>query len=306
MEINRLRHIKMRHLSAFVETVRCGSLKAASENINLTQPAISKTLKDLETILGLTLMTRDRGGITLTREGAVFRQFAEQSLAALSHGLASLDALSSGASTPIRVGALPSVAADLLPDAVNIFSNLVPSTPIAIQDGGIADMIDRLRSGDLDLVVGRMGHPENMAGLSFTQLYTEQVIIAAAADHPLAHSATLKSLADYKVLYPPKSAAIRPLVDRYLIENGLGNFPNSLETVSGAFGRSMTLGAAQAVWFISKGVVARDIDAGRMIALPFDTSSMAGPIGIMARAEEDPTPTMRLFRQALLDAATSR
>ncbi len=82
MESNRLRLIKMRHLSAFVETVRCGSLKAASERIFLTQPAISKTLKDLEVILGVALMRRDRGGIELTREGAVFQQFAEQRFAA--------------------------------------------------------------------------------------------------------------------------------------------------------------------------------------------------------------------------------
>lgn len=302
MEINRLRQIKMRHLSAFVETIRCGSLKAASEAIFLTQPAISKTLKDLEDILGVTLMQRDRGGVTLTREGAVFRQFAEQGLAALSHGLASLDALSAGTTEPLRLGALPSVAADLLPDVIVRFGQLSPATPISVEDGGIGTLIDRLRSGDLDLVVGRMGRPEAMTGLSFTQLYAEQVVIVVTVGHPLEKATNLDALKDCKVLYPPKGAAIRPLVDRYLIAQGVGDLPNRIETVSGAFGRAMTLGPAKAVWFISKGVVARDIQAGRMIALPIDTSTMAGPVGIMARSEEDPKPTVRLFRQALLEA----
>ncbi len=300
MESKRLRQIKMRHLSAFVETVRCGSLKAASARIMLTQPAISKTLKDLEGILGVALMRRDRGGITLTREGAVFQQFAEQSLAALSHGLTSLDALSAGTAAPLRIGALPSVAADLLPDVILRFSDLSPASSITVEDGRIGGLVDRLRSGDLDLVVGRMGRPETMTGLSFTQLYSEQVVFAVASGHPMAQESSLMALQGCRILYPPKGAAIRPLVDRFMITQGVADWPDRLETVSGAFGRAMTLGPAQAIWIISQGVVARDIDAGRMVALPIDTTTMAGPVGIMARPEEDPTPTIRLFRQALL------
>jgi LysR family pca operon transcriptional activator len=62
----------------------------------------------------------------------------------------------------------------------------------------------------------------------------------------------------------------------------------------------MVLGSARAIWIISQGVVAGDIAAGRMVPLPIDTSAMAGPVGIMARSEEEPTPSVRLFRQALL------
>ncbi len=104
-----------------------------------------------------------------------------------------------------------------------------------------------------------MGRPETMAGLSFTQLFSEQVVFAVAIDHPLAH----------------------------------------------ATGRTMTLGPAAAIWIISKGVVAQDIEAGRMVTLPIDTSTMAGPVGILARSEEDPTPTIRLFLQSILEARKS-
>lgn len=301
METERIRQIKLRHLSAFVETVRCGSLKAAADRIHLTQSAISKTLKDLEAILGVVLLTRDRGGIALTREGAVFRQFAEQGLAALTHGLASLDALSAGRDTPVRVGTLPSVAADLLPDVVLHFAELSPGTPVLVEDGSIGAMLDRLRSGALDLVVGRLAQPEVMAGLSFTPLYSEQVVFAVAPDHPLAGATDLAALQSALVLFPPEGSAIRPLVDRFLISQGVGDWANRLETVSGAFGRAMMLGPARAVWVISQGVVARDIDAGRVVTLPVDTSAMAGPVGIMARSEEDPMPAIRLFRQSLLE-----
>ncbi len=126
------------------------------------------------------------------------------------------------------------------------FGELSPATPVTVEDGRIGDLVDRLRSGDLDLVVGRMSRPETMTGLSFTQLYSEQVVFAVAIDHPLAHETNLDALGDYRILYPPKGAAIRPLVDRFLITYGIGDWPNRLETVSSSFGRTMTL--RQDVW----------------------------------------------------------
>lgn len=301
MEIRRARQIKSRHLSAFVEATRSGSLKTAAERLFLTQPAISKTLKDLEEIIGVQLLERGRGGVRLTREGEVFLPFAEQSLAALGHGLASLAGLSTGEAVPLRVGALPSVAGDFLPKAVNRFHDLSPATPITVEDGRVAPLLEQLRAGELEFVLGRMGPRETMQGLSFTPLYSDNVIFVARKGHPLGKGCTLDDLADWLVLYPPPKAAIRPLVDRFMMSRGVARLPHRLETVSGPFGRTMVLGERRALWVISQGVVASDLAGGQMVRLPIDTSEMSGPIGIMARSEEDPTPQMRLFRQALAE-----
>lgn len=303
METKDLRTIKIRHLAAFCETLRAGSLKGAAGRLHLTQSAVSKSIKDLETILGVVLLERNRGGIALTPEGEVFRGFAEQGLNAVRNGLTSLQALASGRDAPVRLGALPSVAADFLPTVVTRFSKAAPSTPLTVHDGSIDALIDRLRAGEIDLVVGRSGRTEIMAGVSFTQLYSEQVIFAAAADHPYAKADTLAALNDALVLYPPPDAAIRPLVDAFLTETHGTLLPKTLETVSSAFGRAMTLGPSKAVWIISQGVVARDIAAGRMVRLPVVTDAMAGLVGVMARSEDEPTPGVRLFRQCLLDTA---
>lgn len=305
METNRTRQIKLRHLSAFVEIVKHGSLKAAANHIHLSQSAISKTLQDLEKILGTELLRRDRGGIELTREGRVFRQFAEQGLAALSHGIESIDAISTRHGTPLRIGCLPSVAASVLPDVILNFATLSPATPLVVEDGRIENMLDRLRSNELDLVLGRMARPETMKGLSFTQLYSEQVVFVAAPDHPLVDATDVRALQSGFTLYPPVGAAIRSSVDQFMITQGANDWPNRLETVSCPFGRAMTLGPARPVWIISQGVVAQDIDVGRLVRLPIDTNSMAGPIGIMARSEEDPMPATRLFRRSLLEMSTT-
>ena len=80
------RRIKFRHLDAFSASARAGSLKAAAESLGLTQPAISRTLKELEEITGATLLERGRAGVQLTPEGEIFLQFAEASSGALRQG----------------------------------------------------------------------------------------------------------------------------------------------------------------------------------------------------------------------------
>jgi LysR family pca operon transcriptional activator len=296
------RRIKFRHLEAFVGISRAGSLKQAAMQLNLTQPAISKTLRELEDFLGARLMARDRSGVALTPQGEVFLQFAQQSLAALQHGLTSLASLGTAAAGHVSIGALPSVAAKLLPAAVSHFRALAPGAVIQVEEGPHSHLVERLRSGALDLVVGRLGRPETMTGLSFTQLYSEHVVVVVSPDHPLAGKGRLTDISAYTVLYPPPNAAIRPLVDRMMIAQGIAQFPDRIESASGAFGRAMTLGPIRAVWIISHGVVEADIAAGRLVPLAIETAITAGPVGIMARAEEDPSPTTRLFRHALIEA----
>ena len=81
------RRIKFRHIQCFVEINRHQSMKKAAERLFITQSAISKTLKELEQIIEAVLLIRNRGGVTLTKEGEVFLHFAEVSLAALQQGM---------------------------------------------------------------------------------------------------------------------------------------------------------------------------------------------------------------------------
>ncbi|WP_334062959.1 pca operon transcription factor PcaQ [Limimaricola cinnabarinus] len=297
------RRIKLRHIEIFVEITRRRSFKLAAARLNLTQPAISKTLKELEIILGADLMTRDRGGVTLTREGAVFLQFAEIGLAALRQGVTSLGETASGSAARVAVGALPSVAAKLLPQAARLLQDYAPGALLHVEDGPHGFLTDRLRSGELDMVVGRLGEAETMTGLSFTRLYSEHVVAVVVPGHPLERAEDLSALRDWQVVYPSERSAIRPLVDRAMIAAGAGIPPQRVESVSGAFGRSLALDEGRAVWIISHGVVERDIAAGRLRALPIDLQATAGPVGIMMRAEEEPLPAQRLMRQALVEAA---
>ncbi len=295
------RRIKFRHLEAFVAIARAKRLKRAAEQLNLTQPAISKTLKDLEEILNVSLMDRDRAGVRLTPEGQVFLQYAEQSGAALQQGINSIASLTEAGGAVLKVGVLPSVAAQVLPLAIEKFRTMSPNTVIHVEEGALNVLADRLRSGDLDLVMGRLGEADTLKGLSFTALYEETVVALVAPDHPRKDATRLEQIENDLIIYPPQNSAIRPLMARLMLSRGLALFEDRIESVSDAFGRAMTLGPLRPVWFISRGVVAADLAAGRLIALDIDMGPTEGAVGIMARSEEAPSPLVRLFRSAVSD-----
>ncbi len=299
------RRIKFRHLDAFSAIARARSFKVAAEQLSLTQPAISKTLKELEEILGVVVMERSRSGVSLTPQGEVFLHFAEQSTAALRHGLRSIQA-SGIAAGQLRVGALPSVASSLLPDAMTAFTVNSPDTLVEVHEGPHHDLTARLRSGGLDLVVGRLGKPDTMVGLSFQQLYSEEVVVVTRPDSPALGLRDFSALDAFRVLYPPKDSAIRPLVARMLIAQGVPLFRNRIETASPTFGRTVVRADPDTVWIISAGVVANDIAQGHLVPLPLDMAATRGAVGIMSRAEEVPSVATRAFAKGLHELCEAR
>ena len=292
------RRIKFRHVQSFVEICRQKSLKKAAERQYLTQPAISKTLKELEDIVGSQLVNRSRAGVSPTKEGEIFLHFAEMSVAALQQGLNGVEQMSLVGRMRLTVGALPSVAARLMPHVIERLTELSPDITVIMQDGPHGYLINCLRQGDLDLVIGRLGAPDTMQGISFTQLYNEYVVLVVRPAHPMLQEPDLGKLGNWPVLFPPQSAAIRPLVERFLLANGVGEIPNQIETVSGGFGQAY-VHRSDAIWIISSGVVANDVKEGRLVELPFVMEMTKGPVGLMVRQDSEPGPAERMFRLAV-------
>lgn len=297
--------IKLRHLQAFLEVARLRSLTEAASALNVTQPAVSKTLKELEALLGVGLMERGRSGVSLTAEGEIFRHYAGLSVAALAEGLDGIDQVRMGSERLLRVGALPSVAASIVPLAAGRYLDRGRGATLDIVTGPNGHLLGELKTGALDVVIGRLGQPDAMQGLAFQQLYSEQVVLAVRPAHPLIADPDLVRLPDFPVLFPNRSAAIRPLVERLMVANGIGRLPRRIETVSNAFGRAFTR-STDAVWIISNGVVANDLAEGQLAALAVDTRITLGPVGISTRASEAHTPDLLLFMAVMREAVAQR
>lgn len=299
--------VKFRHLQCFLEIARQQSVVKAAAALSVTQPAVSKTIRELEGLLGVALFERRGRGIALTRFGEVFLRYAGASVTALRQGVDSITQARTKGGLTIKIGALPTVSTRVMPRAVHLFKQHNTGTVVRVVTGENSVLLSQLRTGDLDLVVGRLADPELMTGLSFEHLYSERVSFIVRPGHPLlkAKPLNLAKLAGYTVLLPTEGSIIRPLVDRFLIAHGIASLPDQIETVSMAFGRRYTR-MTDAVWLISRGVVAEDLEEGVLAELPVATDATTGPVGLTTRADIPPSPPAVMLMQTIREAARKK
>lgn len=292
--------IKIRHLEAFVEVARQKSVGRAAITLSLTQPAVTRTIRELEEIVGAALVERDGRGIKLSHKGEVFLSHAGSGLAAVRGGISALANIATSSGPPVRIGALPTVSATVMPGAVADFLASGLKSPLRVITGENRVLLDQLRKGDLDLVMGRMPAPEMMESLRFEPLYRDRVIFVVSRTHPLAGQRQVGAdiLSRYPVLVPPEGSIIHPYVERVMLEQGMARPVQAVETVSDSFGRAFVR-SGDAIWIISRGVVAAEIVSGEFVELPIDTGSTLGAVGLISREADRQNDAAGFFADIL-------
>lgn len=290
--------IRLRHISCFLEVASLRSMAGAAQALNISQPAATKTVQELEALLGGQLFDRSRRRLSLTAFGEVFYRYASTSVTALRQGIDAARGVQEAAI--VRVGALPTVSARILPEAVRAFTAEGTGVTTRIITGPNGYLLSLLRTGDVDLVIGRMAEPQAMIGLSFEHLYSERVVFAVRPGHPLlaAPKFDIRLIENFQTLTPTPDSVIRPVVERVLLANGVPRLRDEIETVSNAFGRSYVR-QTDAIWIISDGVVANDVAEGQLAVLPVDTSETLGPVGLTTRTDTTPSLATTTFMQTV-------
>lgn len=272
--------IKLRHIRAFLDIASDGNLSAVARRQGISQPALSRTLAELEDLLGIALFRREKRRLVLTEAGALFRGHASLGLQAFEAGAAALRPGAGG--DTIRVGILPTAATRLFPTVALRFRETHPDTLLKIETGPHSYLLRLLRDGEIDLMIGRMPVASDMAGLAFAHLYEEEIVLVARAGHPLSHNPLPTILQAVPLILPPEGALIRRAVNDYLVSLGLPGLRPAFETVALAVGRGILAGS-DAVWFISRGVVADEVERGDMTVLPTGARFLSGSVGITRR-----------------------
>ncbi|MDZ7573123.1 MAG: LysR substrate-binding domain-containing protein [Pseudotabrizicola sp.] len=293
--------VKLRHIRAFLDIAADGTLSSVARRQGLTQPALSRTLAELEDLLGVALFRREQRRLILTEAGFTFRHHASLAVQALEAGAAALQP--GTARGAIRVGILPTAATRLFPRVALRFRSAEPDTLLKIETGPHPYLLDQLRDGRIDLMIGRMPIAGDMAGLTFTHLYEEEIVLVARAGHPLAGQPLALLLQSVPLILPPEDALIRRSVNDYLATLGLPGLRPAMETVALAIGRGILAGS-DAVWFISRGVVAEELDRGDLIALPTGVRFLSGSVGITQRQSAQPIPGADLLVRLLHETQT--
>lgn len=296
--------VRLRHLSTFVAVARAGSMSRAARALNVTQPAVSKTLRELETLLGVALFDRSGRTISLSRFGSLFLRHAEAGLNSFDEGARALSSARDPSSLPLRIGALPTVSSRLMPEAVRLFLGEGLGAVPRIVTGPNDHLLHLLREGQLDIVIGRMAEPETMAGFHFQPLYAEPLCLAVRPGHPLLDRGRLRpeDIAACLLILPPPGSVIRAAVDRFLLVSGIPPASRIVESVSLAFGRTFVR-ETDAVWFISEGVVGHDMAEGTLARLPLDMRTTVGAVGVTQRAGGAVSIAAEIFLASLADAA---
>lgn len=270
--------LRLRHIRCFLEVARAESVSVAAERLHITQPAVSRSLKELEEMLGARLFDRVGRGVRLNEAGRVFQAHAASSMVELLRGRDRL----AGAEVTVRlsIGVLPTAAADIAPRAALKFHQEVPHARVHVLTGPNWLLFNQLREGRLDLVVGRMPEPSVAVGVTFEQLYFEDVVLVARPGHPiLSEDRPERHIAEQMLVMPPPGAVIASTVDRYLSSIGLPEMRGPIETVALPVGRKIVQ-VSDALWFISRGVVADELAQGVLVAVELASPLLSGPVGI--------------------------
>ncbi|EHM9153175.1 LysR family transcriptional regulator, partial [Salmonella enterica] len=287
MEKNGLfsQRIRLRHLHTFVAVAQQGTLGRAAETLNLSQPALSKTLNELEQLTGTRLFERGRLGAQLTVPGEQFLTHAVKVLDALNTAGQALNRKEDASADVVRVGALPTAALGILPAAIGRFHQQQKSTSLQVATMNNTMLLAGLKSGEIDLGIGRMSDPELMGGLNYELLFLESLKLVVRPGHPLLQETiTLSRVMEWPVVVSPKGTVPRQNAEVLLQSQGCKMPAGCIETLSASLSRQLTVDYDY-VWFVPSGAVKEDLRQATLVSLPVPTQSAGEPIGILTRVD---------------------
>jgi DNA-binding transcriptional LysR family regulator len=206
---------RLRHLQVLVRVAELGSVQRAAESVDMSQPAVSHVLADLEGLLGCTLFHRQARGMRATAVGQALLPQARRMLATVDDIAELVAALNDRASGQVRVAAIAGAMAGLLVRAIPAFGHEHPDILVKLQEADVAEQSALVARGDVDLALCRA--PQVLPdGWVFTPLVADRFAIVAGPQHPLAgrRRVGMQALRAATWLASPTATAARAAFDR--------------------------------------------------------------------------------------------
>jgi len=258
------RDLTIRQLRALAVLQSAGSVTAAANRLNLTQPAVTLQLRNLQALAGLPLIQRTGEGMTLTDAGHDVLALAERVEAALLDCERSLDMIAGRNGGRVSIAAV-STAKYFVPFAIAAFSRRFPKVDVTLRIGNREDIRQALRGYDLDIAV--MGRPPVDVQVEIRPLGKHPHVIIAAADHLLASKKRIAvtDLASENFITREIGSGTRLLMEQFFqkssINPKIGMEMDSNETIKQA------VIAGLGIAFISQHTVSHELEEGRLVAL---------------------------------------
>lgn len=193
---SRLPDVKQHQLIALVAVADHGGINAAARALHLTQPAVTKAIKDLEAELGLQLLVRQTRGVSLTAEGQIVLQRARLIVREMQRAQDDILALKGSRGGRLTVGVTPLAGLTIVPRAFARFRQAWPDVALSFIEYTSDQLNENLQSGELDFAVGAATGPQETGPAKWEPLFSLPTSLAVHRDSPLAACTTLAQLQD--------------------------------------------------------------------------------------------------------------
>jgi DNA-binding transcriptional LysR family regulator len=296
-------HIKTRHLVLLVEMGRHRSILHAAKAANLTQPAASKQLAELEGALGVQLFDRLPRGVAPTRFGEVLIRRASAALAELQAAHREVTDLLAGLSGKVTVGTVLTPAVGMLPDAINRLKSRYARLQVSVVVDCSDRLIERLCCGELDIAIGHITDSHSAAELNFEPLTEESYSAVVGSGHPLAGrgDVRIEELAHLCWIVPPASNIVRDRLMSMFLSHGL-NEPMEIVEASELPMITRLLASSDMVAALPEEAVRLNLDTGTLTRLSCQLQLRVGEYGIVTRKKHELSPGARALLSILRES----
>lgn len=275
--------IDPRHLVQLSVIVGHKSFSRAAEQLGLTQPALSRNIRIMESRVGARLLERVRNDVRPTAAGA--RLAAHGAVIAWENQQAGhyADDLQKGASGEIRIGAPAIISDHALPKSLAAFAEQRPGAHFRVQTAKMAVLLERLTAGELDLAIGPIGILERRTALQVEPLLDDRLGLIARHNHRLSDKKVdLSDLTDAQWIAIGRQSFIRTQMDAALAALGLSNIDIAFECDSEAMMISL-LQRTDCLTMLPRVQLNAEIEADKLAVLDFSHPALEHQIGLVHR-----------------------
>lgn len=288
--------LRFRHLHLLDILGRSRNLTVTAEQMNMTQPAATKILADIEALFGASLFERLPRDMRPTDLGLFALRFASVGLADLGKFVGEFNALRNGGHGHLTVGAISASAARLLTASIKEVRERRPLLSIKLVEQSSDQLAIWLEEKKLDIMVGRLTETRHRMLFDFEMMSGEAVWVVAGQHHPLLamKQLELSDLVAWPWILYPAATAIRQLFEESFTGAGLEAPPGMVETPS-IFSTLELLQATEMLSLQPRAAVEKYVEKGLLGHVPVSFSRTMSNYGIVTRKHEIPSQTAQEF-----------
>jgi DNA-binding transcriptional LysR family regulator len=297
---------KLRHLRLIEAIVDAKGISAAAVQLNISQPAVSKGLREAEDILGVRLFERGPSGLTLTHYGRAVLTHGQVIQSEIRHVTDEIEALSSGVTGPVAIGALLVSQPNLVPKALELLRRRDVAAVARVVDGRQEELMTALRAGELDILVGRLPPVEQSERLVQEVLLYEPMVVVSGSRNPLAarSSVDYHELAQADWIFPSPESTVYGQIMQLFTQRGLSRPRCYVQSVSFLMTRTLLV-ENDMLAALPRAVVERDVASGLLCVLPVRFPHEPLAVGITRRSDQTLSSIAAVTIQCFREAAKS-